>query len=154
MALWAPLLSLELQAAVQQVSGITRLGTSGGGYRSNRSLMEAWAKHLYAAWNCNLADVASPSGIPQLFKHGYAVLCLTREDQTGQSSINVWRGLLERYREEALGASLLAVYSVWQLKASTTLDGKKLVDRSAMLGSLPNAAREILLVQSKNAFQA
>jgi error-prone DNA polymerase len=42
------------------------------------------------------------------------IMFLTLEDQTGQTNVIVWPALLEKYRREALGASLLVVYGVWQ----------------------------------------
>ncbi len=40
------------------------------------------------------------------------VLFMTLEDETGQVNVILWPGLLEKFRKEALGASLLAVYGV------------------------------------------
>ncbi|WP_258181015.1 hypothetical protein, partial [Burkholderia multivorans] len=52
-------------------------------------------------------------------------------------------GLLEKFRKEALGAALLAVYGVWQAEGKVRhLIASKLVDRSELLGSLPTTARE------------
>ncbi|WXK34844.1 hypothetical protein IHE31_02290 (plasmid) [Mycetohabitans rhizoxinica] len=46
-------------------------------------------------------------------------------------------GQLERQRKEALGASLLAVYGVWQRQGEVThLVAQRLVDLSYLLGSL------------------
>jgi error-prone DNA polymerase len=70
------------------------------------------------------------------------VLFMTLEDETGQTNIIVWPGLLERYRREALDASLLAVYGVWQAEGHVRhLIARRLVDHSAWLGALPTAAR-------------
>ncbi|WP_186214973.1 error-prone DNA polymerase [Burkholderia gladioli] len=66
------------------------------------------------------------------------VLFITLEDETGQTNVIVWPDLLERYRREALGASLLAVYGVWQTEGDVRhLIAKDLRDRSELLGGLP-----------------
>lgn len=66
------------------------------------------------------------------------VLFITLEDETGQTNVIVWPDLLERYRREALGASLLAVYGVWQTEGDVHhLIAKDLRDRSELLGGLP-----------------
>jgi len=71
------------------------------------------------------------------------VLFMTLEDETGQTNVIVWPALLEKYRREVLGASLLAVYGVWQADGKVRhLIAKRLVDRSELLGNLPTSARE------------
>lgn len=71
------------------------------------------------------------------------VLFMTLEDETGQTNVIVWPALLEKYRREVLGASLLAVYGVWQADGKVQhLIAKRLVDRSELLGNLPTSARE------------
>lgn len=71
------------------------------------------------------------------------VLFMTLEDETGQVNVILWPGLLEKFRKEALGAALLAVYGVWQAEGKVRhLIASKLVDRSELLGSLPTTARE------------
>ncbi|WP_186118660.1 error-prone DNA polymerase, partial [Burkholderia gladioli] len=65
------------------------------------------------------------------------VLFITLEDETGQTNVIVWPALLEKYRREALGASLLAVYGVWQTDGKVHhLVAKELRDRSDLLGAL------------------
>ncbi|WP_186043948.1 error-prone DNA polymerase [Burkholderia gladioli] len=65
------------------------------------------------------------------------VLFITLEDETGQTNVIVWPDLVERYRREALGASLLAVYGVWQTEGDVHhLIAKDLRDRSELLGGL------------------
>lgn len=55
----------------------------------------------------------------------------------------LWPGMLEKFRKEVLGVSLLAVYGVWQAEGKVRhLIVSKLVDRSELLGSLPTTARE------------
>ncbi len=41
------------------------------------------------------------------------VLFMTLEDETSQVNVILWHGLLEKFRKEAQGAALLAVYGVW-----------------------------------------
>lgn len=66
------------------------------------------------------------------------VLFITLEDETGQTNIIVKPDLVEKYRREALGASLLAVYGVWQAEGGVHhLVAKELRDRTALLGGLP-----------------
>ena len=71
------------------------------------------------------------------------VLFMTLEDETGQVNVILWPGLLERFRKEALGAALLAVYGVWQAEGKVRhLIASKLVDRTELLGALPTTSRE------------
>lgn len=71
------------------------------------------------------------------------VLFMTLVDKTGQVNVILWPGLLEKFRKEALGAALLAVYGVWQAEGKVWhLIASKLVDRSDLLGALPTTARE------------
>ncbi|WP_186239592.1 error-prone DNA polymerase [Burkholderia gladioli] len=66
------------------------------------------------------------------------VLFITLEDETGQTNVIVKPDLVEKYRREALGASLLAVYGVWQAEGGVHhLVAKELRDRTALLGGLP-----------------
>ena len=68
---------------------------------------------------------------------------LTLEDETGQVNVILWPSLLEKFRKEALGAQLLAVYGVWQVEGKVRhLIASKLVDRADLLGALPTTARE------------
>lgn len=71
------------------------------------------------------------------------MLFMTLEDETGQVNVILWPGLLEKFRKEALGAALLAVYGVWQAEGKVRhLIASKLVDRTELLGALPTTARE------------
>ncbi|WP_049027337.1 OB-fold nucleic acid binding domain-containing protein, partial [Burkholderia cenocepacia] len=71
------------------------------------------------------------------------VLFMTLEDETGQVNVILWPGLLEKFRKEALGAALLAVYGVWQAEGNVRhLIASNLVDRSELLGALPTTSRE------------
>lgn len=71
------------------------------------------------------------------------VLFMTLEDETGQVNVILWPGLLEKFRKEALGAALLAVYGVRQAEGKVRhLIASKLVDRTELLGALPTTSRE------------
>ncbi len=74
---------------------------------------------------------------------GFSLLRGMREDVAGQVNVILWPGLLEKFRKEALGASLLAVYGVWQAEGKVRhLIASKLVDRTELLGALPTTSRE------------
>ncbi|WBS01679.1 error-prone DNA polymerase [Pseudoduganella sp. SL102] len=71
------------------------------------------------------------------------VLFITIEDETGNVNVIVWPDLVDRFRREVLGASLLGVYGVWQQEGIVRhLVAKRLVDLSPMLGSLPTSSRD------------
>jgi error-prone DNA polymerase len=42
------------------------------------------------------------------------VMFVTIEDETGNVNVIIWPSLQEKFRQEAQGASLLAVYGTWQ----------------------------------------
>ncbi|QGZ66945.1 error-prone DNA polymerase [Paraburkholderia acidisoli] len=70
------------------------------------------------------------------------VMFMTLEDETGSVNVIVWQSVLEKFRREALGASLLAVYGVWQKEGEVRhLVANRLVDVSALLGELPTVSR-------------
>ncbi|MCY0389882.1 error-prone DNA polymerase [Robbsia sp. Bb-Pol-6] len=70
------------------------------------------------------------------------VMFVTLEDETGSVNVIVWPALLERFRREALGASLLGVYGVWQCEGEVRhLVARRLVDMSALLGELHTTSR-------------
>jgi error-prone DNA polymerase len=69
------------------------------------------------------------------------VLFLTLEDETGNVNVIVWPALVERQRQEAYNAGLLAVYGVWQKQGDVQhLIAKRLVDLTHLLGSLQSLA--------------
>ena len=71
------------------------------------------------------------------------VIFMTLEDETGNVNVIVWPGLLERQRKEVLGASLLAVYGVWQREGEVQhLVAQRLVDMSHLLGGLQFTSRD------------
>lgn len=89
------------------------------------------------ARTCGLVTVRQRPGTAN------GVLFMTLEDETGQVNVILWPGLLVKFRKEALGAALLAVYGVWQAEGKVRhLIASKLVDQSELLGALPTTARE------------
>ena len=71
------------------------------------------------------------------------VIFVTLEDETGNVNVIVWPGLLERQRKEVLGASLLAVYGVWQCEGEVRhLVAQRLVDMSHLLEGLQSTSRD------------
>ncbi|WP_338765595.1 error-prone DNA polymerase [Massilia sp. METH4] len=71
------------------------------------------------------------------------VLFITIEDETGNVNVIVWPDLVDKFRREVLGASLLGVYGVWQQEGIVRhLVAKRLVDLSPLLGSLPTSSRD------------
>ncbi|WP_206951744.1 error-prone DNA polymerase [Trinickia acidisoli] len=70
------------------------------------------------------------------------VIFMTLEDETGNVNVIIWPSLLEKQRKEVLGASLLAVYGVWQCQGEVRhLVAKRLVDLSPLLGGLQSESR-------------
>ncbi|QCP54490.1 error-prone DNA polymerase [Trinickia violacea] len=70
------------------------------------------------------------------------VMFMTLEDETGVINIIVWESVLEKFRREALGSSLLAVYGVWQREGEVRhLVARRLVDVTRLLGDLPTVGR-------------
>jgi error-prone DNA polymerase len=71
------------------------------------------------------------------------VMFVTIEDETGNVNVIIWPTLLEKQRKEALGASLLAVYGVWQCQGEVShLVAQRLVDMSHLLGGLVSTSRD------------
>ena len=71
------------------------------------------------------------------------VLFITIEDETGNVNVIVRPDLVDQFRREVLGASLLGVYGVWQQQGIVRhLVAKRLVDLSSMLGRLPTSSRD------------
>ncbi|CAG4900235.1 error-prone DNA polymerase [Paraburkholderia gardini] len=70
------------------------------------------------------------------------VMFMTIEDESGSVNVIVWESVLEKFRREALGASLLAVYGVWQCQGEVRyLIAHRLVDLSELLGKLHTVSR-------------
>jgi error-prone DNA polymerase len=69
------------------------------------------------------------------------VMFVTLEDETG--NVNVWQSVLEKYRREALSASLLAVCGTWQSEGGVRhLVAQLLFDMSHLLGDLTTVSRD------------
>jgi error-prone DNA polymerase len=70
------------------------------------------------------------------------VIFVTIEDETGNVNVIVWPKLVQQQRKELLGASLLAVYGVWQSQGEVRhLVAHRLVDMSHLLGGLQSTSR-------------
>ncbi|MBB5498640.1 error-prone DNA polymerase [Paraburkholderia sp. MM5384-R2] len=88
------------------------------------------------ARGCGLVTVRQRPGTAK------GVMFVTLEDETGNVNVIVWPSLLEKQRQEALGASLLAVYGTWQCQGEVRhLVAQRLVDMSHLLGSLVTSTR-------------
>lgn len=75
------------------------------------------------------------------------VIFVTLEDDTGTVNVIVWPDLLDRYRREVLGATLMTVYGIWQVDETTGgqvmhLVARRVVDHSALLGQLAARSRD------------
>jgi error-prone DNA polymerase len=71
------------------------------------------------------------------------VLFITIEDETGNVNVIVWPDLVDKFRREVLGASLLGVYGVWQQQGIVRhLVAKRLVDLSHLIQRLPTSSRD------------
>ncbi|KVD94623.1 DNA polymerase [Burkholderia stagnalis] len=101
------------------------------------------AEQLATLRNGQLARACGLVTVRQRPGTANGVIFLTLEDETGQVNVILWPSLLEKFRKEALGAQLLAVYGVWQVEGKVRhLIASKLVDRTELLGALPTTARE------------
>jgi len=89
------------------------------------------------ARGCGLVTVRQRPGTAK------GVMFVTLEDETGNVNVIVWPSLLEKQRKEALDASLLAVYGVWQCRGEVRhLVAQRLVDMSHLLGGLVSTSRD------------
>jgi len=71
------------------------------------------------------------------------VLFITIEDETGNVNVIVWPDLVDKFRREVLGASLLGVYGIWQEEGQVRhLVAKRLVDLSHLIQRLPTTSRD------------
>ncbi|TWG87952.1 error-prone DNA polymerase [Cupriavidus gilardii J11] len=67
---------------------------------------------------------------------------MTLEDETGTVNVIVWSSLLEKFRKEFLGASLIGIYGQWQVDGDVGhLVAQRAVDLSTMLGALDTRSR-------------
>ncbi|WP_250481766.1 error-prone DNA polymerase [Caballeronia sp. NCTM5] len=88
------------------------------------------------ARGCGLVTVRQRPGTAK------GVMFVTIEDETGNVNVIIWPSLLEKYRREALGAALLAVYGTWQCEGEVRhLVAQRLVDMSHLLGGLTTVSR-------------
>jgi error-prone DNA polymerase len=88
------------------------------------------------ARGCGLVTVRQRPGTAK------GVMFVTIEDETGNVNVIIWPSLVERYRREALGATLLAVYGTWQRDGEVRhLVAQRLVDMSHLLGGLSTMSR-------------
>jgi error-prone DNA polymerase len=73
-----------------------------------------------------------------------AVPFITIEHESGLTNIILWPAPLEKYRHEALGASLLTVYGVWQVEGKVRhLVAKHLVGCSDLLGGVHAESHDV-----------
>ena len=71
------------------------------------------------------------------------VLFLTIEDETGNVNVICWQNVVEQFRKEIYGASLLGVYGRWQSQQNVRhLIAMRLVDLSHLLGELETRSRD------------
>ncbi|PXX46959.1 error-prone DNA polymerase [Undibacterium pigrum] len=71
------------------------------------------------------------------------VVFLTVEDETGTVNVICWQSIVEKFRKEIYGASLLGVYGQWQARGGVkNLIGMHLVDLTHMLGELETKSRD------------
>jgi error-prone DNA polymerase len=88
------------------------------------------------ARGCGLVTVRQRPGTAK------GVMFVTIEDETGNVNVIIWPSLQEKFRHEALGASLLAVYGTWQCEGEVRhLVAQRLVDLSHLLGGLTAVSR-------------
>jgi error-prone DNA polymerase len=71
------------------------------------------------------------------------VVFVTLEDETGYTNVVVWNDLVERQRNELLGARLLGVEGYMQKEGEVIhLVARRLVDHSSLLGRLSTESRD------------
>jgi error-prone DNA polymerase len=71
------------------------------------------------------------------------VMFVTLEDETGNINVIVWPALIDKYRKELLGTTLLGVYGIWQSESGVThLVAKHVVDLSHLMGRLQIGSRD------------
>lgn len=88
------------------------------------------------ARGCGLVTVRQRPGTAK------GVMFVTIEDETGNVNVIIWPSLQEKFRQETLGASLLAVYGTWQCEGEVRhLVAQRLVDMSHLLGGLTAVSR-------------
>jgi error-prone DNA polymerase len=99
--------------------------------RADRLLSSA---ELAALRNRQLARACGLVTVRQRPQTAKGVVFVTLEDETGPVNVILWPDIFEKYRREALDASLLAVYGVWQTDGRVHhLVARRLADRSGLL---------------------
>jgi error-prone DNA polymerase len=97
----------------------------------------AFYRNGRAARACGIVTVRQRPGTAN------GTIFVSLEDETGAINVIVWPALVERERKTLLGASLLAVYGVWQCEGEVRhLVAQRLEDHSALLGRLATASRD------------
>jgi error-prone DNA polymerase len=70
------------------------------------------------------------------------VMFMTLEDETGTVNVIIWPSILEKFRREFLGASLIGIYGQWQADGDVKhLVAQRAIDLSTMLGALDTRSR-------------
>ncbi|MFZ6731179.1 OB-fold nucleic acid binding domain-containing protein [Undibacterium sp. Ji42W] len=71
------------------------------------------------------------------------VVFLTIEDEAGTVNVICWQSVVEQFRREIYGASLIGVYGRWQSQNNVQhLIAMRLVDLSYMFGELETKSRD------------
>ncbi len=101
------------------------------------------AAELHGAANRQLVRAAGIVTGRQRPGTASGVVFVTLEDETGSANVVVHPHLLEKQRQELLGARLLGVFGQAQREGEVVhLIAKRLVDLTALLGRLPTASRD------------
>ena len=101
------------------------------------------AEVLAAYRNGQLARAAGIVSVRQRPATANGVVFMTLEDESGTVNVIVWPSVFEKFRQEALGASLLGVYGVWQREGEVRhLVANRLADLSELLGQLDTHSRD------------
>lgn len=70
------------------------------------------------------------------------VMFMALEDDTGTVNVIIWPSVLEKFRKQFLGASLIGIYGQWQADGGVKhLVAQRAVDLSMMLGALDTHSR-------------
>lgn len=105
-----------------------------------KRLMPAAALQDYP--NGRLARACGIVTVRQRPETAKGTIFVTIEDETGNVNVIVWPKVLERQRKEVLGATLLAVFGVWQREGEVRhLVAHRFADLSHLLGELPSSGR-------------
>lgn len=95
------------------------------------------AQDMRAFGNGKLARTCGLVTMRQRPQTAKGTLFVTLEDETGNTNVIVWPGLLEKQRKDILSARLMTVYGIWQREGEVNhLIAKRVVDHSELLGDL------------------